>query len=448
MFAGRNQKPLVFFCIAVLLFVLLVTPTVASADQIVDLSPYVVQAYGLGGSPLHIYINPALGSNTGTKSIIKLRKQHPDWSMHQVIDQIIKNHKVFVTSDQNNNLYNSFDHGYKTAFDFTVNERSDGSYVLVGYHVVGHIQSFSNMKVMAINGDALTVSGNPNSAYSFGSPGPEHTYVFPDSIASVFDKPGCTSLRPGDYVSWKWLVNNDGNVISARSTHVLYRVVAYYDSASGTLNGHPFLIPYVIYHGAVVNNTPDDVHNAMLTRNDQYVACYMYGDVAKSPWRWEVDYVDLDENVGGSLVALSLNGEILRFNNAVPEIVNGRTMIPVRALSDDIGYSVAWDPADQAVSITNGAHNIVLYVGKSYALINGARTALDVDPFIQNGRVYVPIRVIMEAFGATVSYDPSRRIVNISASGVSQVPLPPPPRPKEGPPQIRWGGGLGSAFAG
>ncbi len=66
-----------------------------------------------------------------------------------------------------------------------------------------------------------------------------------------------------------------------------------------------------------------------------------------------------------------------------------------------------------AASITPLVTTLVLTVGSPVMLIDGVRTALEVPPFISNGRTFVPIRRIAEALSASVTYDAALRQVDI-----------------------------------
>jgi hypothetical protein len=91
----------------------------------------------------------------------------------------------------------------------------------------------------------------------------------------------------------------------------------------------------------------------------------------------------------------------------VPFIINGRTMVPIRFISEAFGAEIFWDSFTKKIylKIVSKEIQIVLQVNKPSALINQKETKLDVPPLIFEGRVYVPIRFIAEAFGATVSLE-------------------------------------------
>lgn len=105
---------------------------------------------------------------------------------------------------------------------------------------------------------------------------------------------------------------------------------------------------------------------------------------------------------------VEINGKKIFFDQKnlkiVPFITNGRTMVPLRFISEAFGAEIFWDSFTKKIhlKITEKEIQIQLQVNNSNALINQKPTTLDVPPIIFEQRVYVPIRFIAEAFGATV----------------------------------------------
>lgn len=84
---------------------------------------------------------------------------------------------------------------------------------------------------------------------------------------------------------------------------------------------------------------------------------------------------------------------------------NGRTQVPLRIVMEQYGCQVAWNSADNAAVITKGGTAVVVPVGQPYILVNGRTVAMDTAALIQDGRTYLPIRAVLEAFGASVVWD-------------------------------------------
>ncbi len=82
----------------------------------------------------------------------------------------------------------------------------------------------------------------------------------------------------------------------------------------------------------------------------------------------------------------------------------GRTMVPVRAISEAFGAAVDWNGDARTVSVRTEKTEILLTVDSPQALINGTSHMLDAAPVILEGRTFVPLRFIGEALSCNVNY--------------------------------------------
>ena len=100
-------------------------------------------------------------------------------------------------------------------------------------------------------------------------------------------------------------------------------------------------------------------------------------------------------------------------NNAYvqPVIINGRTLVPVRFISENMGAEVEWEQASQTVSISHNGKNIKLQLGSNNMLIDGSPVTLDVAAGTINGRTFIPLRALSEALGKQVFWDDKGLIV-------------------------------------
>jgi len=99
-----------------------------------------------------------------------------------------------------------------------------------------------------------------------------------------------------------------------------------------------------------------------------------------------------------------VKGKHLGFDTP-PVIKSGRTLVPVRALVQAFGAEVKWNPVDQTVTITRGDQTLVLTLGETEVLVNGEPIQLDVPAQAMNGRTVVPLRFIAEQMGFEVDYE-------------------------------------------
>lgn len=95
-----------------------------------------------------------------------------------------------------------------------------------------------------------------------------------------------------------------------------------------------------------------------------------------------------------------------------PEIINSRTMVPLRSIFEAMGAEIAWDAATQTVTATRGSDKIVMTVGQLDYTVNGVAKTMDIGPSILNSRTMVPVRVVAESFGADVTWHaPSATVI-------------------------------------
>ena len=98
-------------------------------------------------------------------------------------------------------------------------------------------------------------------------------------------------------------------------------------------------------------------------------------------------------------------------------IKNGRVMVPIRFVSEALGFTVQWDNIFKIVSIYVNGTTIRLQVGNATADLFGKAVTLDAVPEIKTGRTFVPLRFISENFGAKVTWDGELKIVKIIYPG-------------------------------
>lgn len=115
-----------------------------------------------------------------------------------------------------------------------------------------------------------------------------------------------------------------------------------------------------------------------------------------------------------------------------PVIYEGRTLVPLRVISEYLGASVAWDGQSKTVRVSADGRQIVLKINDSEAQVDQNTVLLDVPAMIINGRTMVPLRFAGEALMAEVSWDGELKrvdvvkqlheIVDFSYTAVNNVP--------------------------
>lgn len=124
----------------------------------------------------------------------------------------------------------------------------------------------------------------------------------------------------------------------------------------------------------------------------------------------------------GAPINVDIDGKMVQFLDARPFVdTNGRTMIPVRAVSESLGAKVQWIQEKRLVVIDREKTNILLPVGKKDIVVNTAGKLMDTTTQIYQNRTYVPLRFVSEAFGFTVQWNNDTRSVLISTNGSEPV---------------------------
>lgn len=118
-------------------------------------------------------------------------------------------------------------------------------------------------------------------------------------------------------------------------------------------------------------------------------------------------------------VEVLLNGAPLEFD--VPaQIVDGRTMVPMRKIFESLGANVQWLNEHQLITATRFSKIMSMKIGSKTILIQSTESdenvivKLDVAPFIDNGRTLVPLRAVAECLDADVVWVAETRTVQIT----------------------------------
>jgi hypothetical protein len=127
-----------------------------------------------------------------------------------------------------------------------------------------------------------------------------------------------------------------------------------------------------------------------------------------------------------------VNGQLMVFDQP-PVVAGGRILVPLRGVFEHLGATVLWNPATNVVTAQRGDTQVQLVVGGRQASVNGRVVLLDVPATIVGGRTLVPLRFVSEAMGAYVDWDNATRVVTIT-SGTTALPVQPPaPAPQSVP---------------
>lgn len=101
---------------------------------------------------------------------------------------------------------------------------------------------------------------------------------------------------------------------------------------------------------------------------------------------------------------LYINGKE-KMSDVAPTVINGRTFLPLRVIGEGLGGTVSYDDKTETVTILRNGKTVNFTIGAATVTTDGTTSEIDAAPFIENGRTMVPVRAIAEGFGMHVHYD-------------------------------------------
>ena len=116
--------------------------------------------------------------------------------------------------------------------------------------------------------------------------------------------------------------------------------------------------------------------------------------------------ISLSLKIGQSTAMLNENEIQIDENPAVvPFIDNDRTLVPLRFISEALGYDVGYNDEDKGIILTKDDKTVNLKVNSEYYTVNGEEFKLDTEVQIYEDRTFVPVRALSELIGMNVEWD-------------------------------------------
>nr|QGT51084.1 hypothetical protein Firmicute1046_1600 [uncultured Firmicutes bacterium] len=163
-------------------------------------------------------------------------------------------------------------------------------------------------------------------------------------------------------------------------------------------------------------NGDGEIISDIRTRNDIKLSGDCQPTLIGNDLMWYIDGQDgrkfytLDLNT--ALITVKLNGQLVNFDQP-PTIIDGRTLVPLRAIFEALGATVEWNSETQTVTSKRGSTSVSLSIDSKTMYKNGKAVTLDVPAQLINDRTLVPARAIAEAFGCDVDWDSDTKTVII-----------------------------------
>ena len=144
------------------------------------------------------------------------------------------------------------------------------------------------------------------------------------------------------------------------------------------------------------------------------------------------------------VITVTVDGRRVNFTDQQPVIIDGRTLVPVRGVFEELGFNVQWQAPSNAVFIERGHplssispiwDSIFIVIGESSFIFTGRTSqgnehiSLDVPAQLINDRTMLPIRALVESLGYTADWDANTRTVIIETGNTTGADVIAPQEP-------------------
>lgn len=152
-----------------------------------------------------------------------------------------------------------------------------------------------------------------------------------------------------------------------------------------------------------MSKTKKMLRNPMIFSIILLIAAFFFCSYSNTAWAADVS----------STPKVIVNGDLVTFD-VLPVIEHNRVMVPLRAIFESMGTEVAWNNAsksvtavftEQGIDAKQKSTTVILKIGSKSPKINGTFKQIDVPAKMINGRTFVPLRFVGEAFGGSVKWD-------------------------------------------
>ncbi len=256
-------------------------------------------------------------------------------------------------------------------------------YLVMKYPQIKLINNFNNHRYMEI--ERFDISNYPYASDIFKEASDSGAY-----IRSFGDEP--------DFV---FSPANNGETITAKDNIVRLYTLAYVPkqpelSVNYYIDGSWFhagyQIPYICDMDISCLTDGEHILSIRTTGMERDYTFYKRGNLIR--FGAEPEYV----------ITVTLNEKHLEFDQP-PIMVNDRVLVPLRVIFEELGATVTWDEKKQIVTAKRDNTKISLQIDSDKLYVNDDFTILDVPAQLINDRTLVPVRAISESFDCTVDWD-------------------------------------------
>ncbi|MCL2124803.1 MAG: S8 family serine peptidase [Oscillospiraceae bacterium] len=131
---------------------------------------------------------------------------------------------------------------------------------------------------------------------------------------------------------------------------------------------------------------------------------------------WSDDYIgSINLEIGSPYMTVDgVTQEIDPGQKTAPVIVDGRTLLPVRVLVEEIGGEIEYEPTQKQVTIGFEESSIEMQIDSHIYYVNDEPSYMDVAPVIIGGRTMLPIRAVTENLGFEVEWEAATKSITLT----------------------------------
>ena len=122
------------------------------------------------------------------------------------------------------------------------------------------------------------------------------------------------------------------------------------------------------------------------------------------------------------VVNIYVDNEKVVFEDQSPIILDGTTLVPIRAVFETAGADVKWEQQTRTATLEKGKYTVKITVGDNVLYKNDTQVALSVSAINYNDRILIPVRAIGEAMDFDINWDGFHSSVHISTDGTEYRP--------------------------
>ncbi len=121
-------------------------------------------------------------------------------------------------------------------------------------------------------------------------------------------------------------------------------------------------------------------------------------------------------------IIIKIDGETVTPKDMPAVAIDGRTLLPMRQIAQELGCEVTWNEEAKQVYVINSTHTLVFTIDSMTGYKNGATFTMDVPPMIINDRTMLPVRALANALDLDIQWEDATRTVAITTEKKDTTP--------------------------